>query len=154
VRLVGTAAVCAALAFGAAFLVGRAIGHNGSPNHGTYRLASATIGHQASPDPELASEFAPGFTAVKLRIDRVHHRAKAKAHQTARTQSTSAGNTSAPSNTTGTGTTPSYTAPTYTPPPTTHPSSSGQGTGTTSVDPGSSKKKKSSGTGGGVTSVG
>jgi len=153
-RLVGTAAVCAALAFGAAFLVGRAVGHDGSSNHGTYRLASATVAHQASSDPSLASQFAPGFNAGKLRIVKAHRRTKVKAHHAVSTQSPSTGTGSPATTQPSTDTTPSYTVPSYTPPPTTthQSSSSGQGSGTTSV--GGSKKKKSSGTGSGTTSVG
>jgi hypothetical protein len=150
-RLVGTAAVCAALAFGAAFLVGRAV-HNGSSDRGGYKLASATISHLPRSNNQLASEFAPESKAGKLRIVKVHHRAKPKTHHASNTHSPSTG-TGSPA-TPSTDTTPSDTAPTYTPPATTtHPSSSGQGSGTTSVG-GSSSKKKSSGSGSGVTSVG
>ncbi len=153
-RLLGTAAVCAALAFGAAFLVGRAI-HNGSSDRGGYKLASATLGSQANSDPGLASQFTPGFKAGKLRTVKVRHRAKVKTHHGSSTQNTGTGGqaTTPPS----TDTTPSYTAPTYTPPAnsTQHSSSGGQGSGTTSVGGSSSKKKSSgSGSGSGVTSVG
>jgi hypothetical protein len=152
-RLVGTAAVCAALAFGAAFLVGRAI-HNGSSDRGGYKLASATISHLPRSNTQLASEFAPESKAGKLRIIKAHHRPKPKTHHASNTQSPSTGTGSTATTTPSTNTTPSYTAPTYTPPATTtHPSSSGQGSGTTSVG-GSSSKKKKSGSGSGVTSVG
>jgi hypothetical protein len=152
-RLVGTAAICAALAFGAAFLVGRAVGHNGRST--ALKLSSATVGHQTASDPQLASEFTPSFTAVKLRRHvKIHHLAKgrhaAAPHSASTTQSSSTGSTvTRPTIDTA----PAYVAPANTPPATTtqHSSSSGQGSGTTSVG-GSGSKKKGSGTG--TTSVG
>jgi hypothetical protein len=146
-RLVGTVAICAALAFGAAFLVGRTVGHNGSSHSTTFKLSSATVGHQTAPDPELASEFAPTFTAAKLRTVKVHHPRKRSHH--AKSSPTANVGTGAPAVTTqSTTTTPAYTAPASTTPQ--QSSSSGQGSGTTSV--GGSSKKKGSGTG--TTSVG
>jgi hypothetical protein len=108
------------------------------------------VSQHASTDPELASEFTPGLTAVKLRIVKVHKRAKA--HHSAGTSSTSTSNTleTPVLNTPGATETPTYAAPVYTSPPSHHSSPSGEGSGTTSV--GGSSSKKHSGTG--STSVG
>ena len=78
-RLVGTATICVLAAFGAAFLVGRAVSHQGPA-----RAAAATIETTASPAPRtppahatktadvaLAAQFVPGLTSLK-RVKRAH----------------------------------------------------------------------------------
>lgn len=147
-RLVGTAAACVALAFGAAFFVGRAVSHQPSKHTpaAALRLARATVSSKTSSDPALAAQFTPGLSALKRiaprRHVKKHHNVKPNVSPAAPTASTPAS------------TTPTTTSdiPLYVPPAQSSSSSShkpsGQGSGTTSVG-GSSKK---SGTG--TTSVG
>jgi hypothetical protein len=158
VRYAGIALVCVAAAFGAAFLLRRAVDHGGPVQRGTVAADTRTapLGssptaaghaedavavHHRSGAPRLASEFAPGVQ----RITRKRPKPK-PSHKSHRTVSHSSGAT-APTDTTST---PTYTTstPTYTPTttessPTT--GSSGSGGGTT---------HKSSGSGTGTTSIG
>lgn len=146
-RLVGTAAACVALAFGAAFFVGRAVSHQPSKHTpaAALRLARATVSSKTSSDPALAAQFTPGLSALKRiaprRHVKKHHNMKPKVSPAAPTASTPASTTPTTSD-----------IPLYVPPAQSSSSSShkpaGQGSGTTSVG-GSSKK---SGTG--TTSVG
>jgi hypothetical protein len=147
VRLVGTAAACVALAFGAAFLVGRAVSHQPSKHTpaAALRLASATVSSKTSSDPALAAQFTPGLSALKRIAPRRHVK---KHHKVKANVSPAAPPASTPSSTTPT----TSDIPLYVPPAQSSSSSShkpsGQGSGTTSV--GGSHKKSGTGT----TSVG
>jgi hypothetical protein len=140
VRLVGTAAVCVLAAFGAAFLLARAIDHQG-----TARAASAPP-HPATTrtttrDTELADQFAPDLVALKRAphqrrtAPHRHHSKPAHAHSAV---------TSAPVVSQPTATTPTYTAPA--PAPTSSSSTSGSGT--------SSGGTHHKGSGSGTTTIG
>jgi hypothetical protein len=148
VRLVGTAAACVALAFGAAFLVGRAVSHQPSKHTpaAALRLASATVSSKTSSDPALAAQFTPGLSALKRIAPRRHVK---KHHNVKPNVSPAAPTASTPSGTTPTTTSdmPLYVPPAQSSSPSSH-KPSGQGSGTTSV--GGSKKKSGTGT----TSVG
>lgn len=80
-RLVATATVCVVAAFGAAFLVGRAVSHQGAPPAAAATTTTtATVATRAAPTPAtkatdvaLASQFVPGLASLK-RVKRRHHR--------------------------------------------------------------------------------
>jgi hypothetical protein len=147
VRLVGTVIACAVLAFGAAFLIGRAVDHQSSSHHAA-RPARTT----AATNAQLASAFVPQLTSVKLReaVKHVAHHRRAKTHRGSRSSASSAAAAAAAGTAAATTTLSSPpAAPAYTPPaPSTQSHSrAGSGSGTTSV--GGSKKS-----GSGTTSVG
>jgi hypothetical protein len=147
VRLVGTAVVCVLAAFGAAFLVARAV------NHQTPAKAAATVRDQpvaavttataTTPNAELVSEFTPVSASLKHkpRPPKRH-----PVHHSAPPASSAAGETSAPTDTQQS-TTP-YTPPPTTPSPVTSAPSSGS-----SGSSGSSHHQHSSG-GSGTTTIG
>jgi hypothetical protein len=117
VRLAGTAIICIVAAFGAAFLVARAVKHPTPARAATTSLkttrvadavtTSTTSNHQ---DAELLAQFSPQKAKLKPRPKpKPKHKAKKASPSTPATPS-------APAETTPTDTTPAYTAPTYTTP--------------------------------------
>lgn len=152
VRLVGTAAVCVLAAFGAAFLLARAIDHQS-----TARADSSpprlTATDTTTTDTRLADQFAPGLVALK-RAPR-HHRAASHPHHpkpaVAHPAVTSASApVSHPTTTTPAYTAPTYTAPAYSPPPST--SSGSSPTTSSGGSSGGGTHHKSSGSG--TTTIG
>jgi hypothetical protein len=130
VRLAGTAIICVVAAFGAAFLVARAVNHQTPARAATppATQASVVIPRATGSNAELRSQFTPMMTGLKPRPRphrhrAVHHSAPAPAAPTAPTQST-------PQTTTQQYTTPQPTSPQYAPAPVapTQPSTSGSGT--------------------------
>jgi uncharacterized membrane protein YgcG len=167
VRYVATALLCVVAAFGAAFLVRRAVDHGApvrgtvasdnrasqpGPTPGTPGHAEDTAVHHRARGPRLSSEFAPGIQ----RITRKHRRPRHRQHH----HVASGSGSSAPSQTTGSSGQPTYTQtytqtytpPATTPPPATHPSPTSGGS--SSGGSGSSGGHKSSGSGTGTTSIG
>ncbi len=166
VRYAGTALLCMLAAFGAAFLIRRAVDHGArtpggtvaadtrtappgpSPTGSGHSEDAVTVRHRAGAR-RLADEFAPGVQRITRRRPRQKRR-----HARHRTVSPSSGST-APTDVTST---PTYTTstPTYTPTtsqssPTTGSSGTthhgaGSGTGTTSIG--------GSGKGSGTTTIG
>jgi hypothetical protein len=148
VRLAGTAIICILAAFGAAFLVARAVDHQtparaATPPSQTTRVAATTT----DPTPahkvnvELVSQFSPVKASLKPRPKphRRHHKPKRK--PSASVSPVAPVVNTAPSTTVPSA--PTYTAPVYQPPAPTHSS-----TGTT-------HHKKSGGSGGsGTTTIG
>jgi hypothetical protein len=159
VRYAGTALLCVVAAFGAAFLIRRAVDHGSPSPRGT--VAADT--HTASTDPTpatsghtedtvavhhrtraLAAEFAPGLQ----RITRERPKPRHTKHQTVSRSSAPTDSTSTPTYTTST---PTYTPTTTESAPSTGSSGSGSGgagsgTGTTSIG--------HSGKGSGTTTIG
>jgi hypothetical protein len=140
VRLAGTAFICIVAAFGAAFLVARAVKHEtparaATPTVSAARVADTATTKSASPrrNAELESQFTPVKTSLKPRPK--PHRRHKKPKPPVRTAV-------APATTTTSVTpAPTVTQPQYTPPaPTPTHSSSGSthhkksgGTGTTTI---------------------
>jgi outer membrane biosynthesis protein TonB len=151
VRLAGTAIICIVAAFGAAFLVGRALNHETPARAATLPKTThvaavathVTASHKVN--KELESQFSPLKAALKPRPKpKPKHRAKAKPKP-------SVSVTPSPS-TSVAPTTPAEPAPTFTeptpasPPPSSTPSSSSGS---------STHHKKSGGSGGsGTTTIG
>jgi hypothetical protein len=129
VKLAGTAVVCVLAAFGAAFLVARAVDHR------TPAKAATTVRHQpvavvttataTTPNAELVSEFTPVSASLKHKPPAPKRR---PVHHSAPPPSSPAGETSVPTETQQS-TTP-YTPPETTPAPVTSaPSASGSSGG-------------------------
>ena len=157
VRVVGTAVVCVLAAFGAAFLIARAAGHQG-----TATAATSTLGRPPAPatDAALAAQFVPGLTALRApthvhrRATHVHRQAAADQvrHQSASQPTAAALGTSSPSTTTATQAeqTTTVSSPPPPPPASTQPASptsgsSGTGSCTTAFG-GSGHKHHGTGT--------
>jgi hypothetical protein len=143
VRVAGTAIICILAAFGAAFLVARAVKH-GSPARAatpprTTRVAATVTSTAGRVNAELVSQFAPVQASLKRR-PKPHHRHHRKPSPQLAPVVTTASPTPAPTVTT---TTPVSSAPVQSAPPPSQPSSSGSTT----------HKKKSSG-GSGTTTIG
>jgi hypothetical protein len=149
VRVVGTAAACVLVAFGAAFLIARAVGHQGSASAATTTQGRPAFG--ATTDAALAAQFIPKLTALRqparARRHVVHHRAvhRAASHPASVTTKTSASHPASVITTTS-----------ASPPPTTSTTASSppqvQSTPTNPAP--ASSDGGSSGTGSGTTSVG
>jgi hypothetical protein len=139
VRLAGTAIICILAAFGAAFLVARAVNRETParaatpPRVTTTHVAAATTTPSAAHkvNVELVSQFSPVKGSLKPRPK--PHRKHKKPKPTVPVAPAS------PSTTTATAPAPTYTAPAYTPPPThtsppRHRKSGGSGgSGTTTI---------------------
>jgi hypothetical protein len=133
--------ICVLAAFGAAFLVARAVNHETPARAATTTPVHATpvVAHVGAPkttttNAELVSEFAPVSAKLKRRPKphRHHHKASPPPAPVQTTSAPSIDTTPAPV----------VTQPTYTPPPApTHSS-------------GSTHKKKPSGGGSGTTTIG
>jgi hypothetical protein len=152
--LVGTATVCVVAAFGAAFLLARAVGHQGtaraaSPPHVAAALTTTT-------DSELADQFAPEQVALKRPQRRPQHRHPAAHHHQSKPGATGSTGSAASSTaaTVAPGTTQATPAPsTDSQPAYTAPASgSGSSTGTGSSSGSTTHHHKSSGSG--TTTIG
>jgi hypothetical protein len=149
-RLAGTALICVLAAFGAAFLVGRAVEHQSSAR------AATTVAHKNTPvaapvkpatnkrvNAELVSEFAPMQTSSlkhRPRPHRRHRRSPPPAASTAPTTSTAPAMPVQP--------VPVLPQPVYRPP-----ASSGSSGSSSSGGSSSTHKKKPAG-GSGTTTIG
>jgi hypothetical protein len=149
-RLAGTAVVCIAAAFGAAFLVGRAVGHSNSTKRPLVVSTASTVkttNAAAAVHTRLLAEFKPIHAPRVVKKPKVRHHAKSKASPTpsasavTATQSTPSSSSTTPAST--------YTAPTYSAPaaasstPSHSSGSGGGGSGTTTIG-GSGKSSGSS----------
>jgi hypothetical protein len=151
VRVAGTAIICILAAFGAAFLVARAVKHQ-TPAHAatpprTTRVAAtvttSTTAHRVN--AELVSQFTPVQVSLKRR-PKPHHRHHRKPSPTPAPVVTTSSAVAATPAPTVVPTTPVYSAPVQSSPQPSQPSSSGSGSTT-------HKKKQSSG-GSGTTTIG
>jgi uncharacterized membrane protein YgcG len=161
VRVITTGVVCVVAAFGAAFLVGRAINHPGASASAattpTVALKPATVSRNA----KFNANLAPQFTPESIRLRRiVHHKRKVVHHAAPASSGSGAGPQATPTPTyTAPQTTPTYTAPqtytapTYTPPAASPPSSGSSGSGSTTHHSSGGSAKKSGG-GSGTTVIG
>jgi hypothetical protein len=149
VRLAGTAIICILAAFGAAFLVARAVNHQtparaATPPAKATRVADTTRATTAphKVNVELVSQFAP-IAGSKLKARPKPHRK----HKKAKPAASVTPSASSPATTTPTYTSP---APTYTSPAPTSSPAPTQSSG------GSTHKKKSGGSSGGsgTTTIG
>lgn len=147
-RTISAAVACVVLAFGAAFLVTRAVDHGGSASAATRTRLPALPAAQVpvGNDPALAAQFTP--QRVALRKPPAKPKPRPKPHP-ASSAGQAAPSAPAPAPTTPaapTYTAPAYTAPAYTAPPVTYSppaastthhstghSSSGSGSGTTII---------------------
>jgi hypothetical protein len=155
-RTISAAVACVLLAFGAAFLVTRAVDHGGSARAATQArlpaLPAATVPAQG--DPALAAQFTP--QRVSLRRPAPKARSKPRSHpvspasQAAAVPSTPA----AATQTQPTETQPAYTAPAYTAPAYTSPSPVTQAPSTPTTTHHSTTAHHSSGSGSGTTVIG
>jgi hypothetical protein len=141
VRSAGTAIICILAAFGAAFLVARAVNHQTPARAATPAThaagAAAAVTNAPKVNVELVSQFSP------IKGSKLKPRPKPKPkHKRAKPKPQVSVAPAAPSTTTTVTPTPTYTAPVYTPPPPPTHSSSG-----------STHHKKSSG-GSGTTTIG
>jgi hypothetical protein len=164
VRYAGTALLCVMAAFGAAFLIRRAVDHGAPAPRGTVAADTRTApvgpapptGHtedaatHRSHPPRLTAEFAPGVQRITRERPKPRHRRKRHVASHSSGSSTPTAATSTPTYTTST---PTYTPTTTESSPTTGSSgagtthhSSGSGTGTTSIG--------GSGKGSGTTTIG
>ena len=144
VRLAGTAITCILAAFGAAFLVARAVNHQTparaatAPTH-VARAAAAVTTNAPKVNVELVSQFSP------IKGSKLKPRPKPKPkHREAKPKPQVSVAPAAPSTTTTATPTPTYTAPVYSPPPPPAPTHSSSG---------ATHHKKSSG-GSGTTTIG
>lgn len=143
VRLAGTAIICILAAFGAAFLVSRAVHHDTPARAATPPPAmpvADTVTHASAShkiNVELVSEFAPVKASLKPKP-----KPKPKKHKPKPPVSVTPAAPSTVSST-PTYTAPAYTAPTYTPPP-----------ASTSPAPTHHKKSGGSSGGSGTTTIG
>ena len=150
VRVVGTAVVCVLAAFGAAFLIARAAGHQG-----TATAATSTLGRPpaTATDAAHAAQFVPGLTAHRQPTHVRHHAAVHRVRRhTASQPAILTATSSSPSTTTATQAeqTTTVSSPPPPPPASTQPASptsgsSGTGSGTTAVG-GSGHKHHGTGT--------
>jgi DNA polymerase III subunit gamma/tau len=147
--LAATAVVCVVAAFGAAFLLTRAVDHPAPAHAGTisHQVATPTTPKTkpTPPNAELRSEFTPvNFTLRR----KPHHRRPKLAPRPSVPQYTppATSTQAAPAPAPAPSPAPTYTAPAYTAPQYTPPASSGSSGGTT--------HKKSSGSGSGTTTIG
>lgn len=143
VRVAGTAIICILAAFGAAFLVARAVKHDtparaATPPRTTRVAATVTSTVAGRVNAELVSQFAPVQASLKRRPKphRRHHRKPSPKLAPVVT-------TASPTPASTVTTTPVYSTPVQSAPPPPQPSSSGSTT----------HKKKSSG-GSGTTTIG
>jgi protein TonB len=144
--LAGTAIICIVAAFGAAFLVARAVNHApparaATPPAKTTRVA-ATVTTPQKLNLELQSQFSP-IKGSKLKPRPKPKPKHKKAKPKPQVSFAPASPTTSPATPTPT---PTYTAPSYTPPPPSAPTQSSSGSTTT-------HHKKSSG-GSGTTTIG
>jgi len=139
--LVGTAAVCVLAAFGAAFLVARAVDPQtparaaATPVHSTAVIVPATTTTTSRTNAELAAQFTPERTSLKPRPR--PHRRHATHHASSSPPVNPAPLTTSPD------TTPQYTTPVQPTPP---PESSGGGSSGSSSSGSGHKKSGGSGT--------
>jgi hypothetical protein len=147
VRVAGTAIICIVAAFGAAFLVARAVKHEtparaATPPRTTRVAATVTRRTTASRvNAELVSQFTPVQASLKRR-PKPHHRHHRQPPSKPVPVVTTASPTPAPTVTVTS--TPVYSAPVQTAPPPSQPATSGSTT---------HKKKQSTG-GSGTTTIG
>ena len=146
VRLAGTAIICILAAFGAAFLVARAVNHQTPARAATPPTTTRVADTTTHTTPKVNAELRSQFSAIKSSKLKPKPKPKPKHHKAKPKPPVNV--TPAPSTTssTPTYTAPTYTAPSYTPlaTPTPTPSSSG-----------STHHKKSGGSGGsGTTTIG
>lgn len=137
-RVVGTALTCIVAAFGAAFLVARAVVHQ-TPAKAATTQAVTPVAPRVAPvsrnhNAELVSEFAPMVSSLR-------HKPKPRPKRRRVTHHSAPAVSAAPASPTYTAPTyppPAYTAPTYTPPATSNPSGTtthkrSGGSGTTTI---------------------
>jgi hypothetical protein len=165
VRYAGTALLCVVAAFGAAFLIRRAVDHGTPTARGTVaadtrtsppgpspassgHTVDAVAVHHRSGTRRLADEFAPGVQ----RITRKQPKPKHKKHHAVSHSAGSSSPTDATSTPTYTTSTPTYTPTTSQPSPTTSSSSGSSGTGSGGGSSGTTHHSSGSGTG--TTSIG
>lgn len=154
-RLMGTGMVCVLAAFGAAFLVAHASGHQDPARPGSSRAGTASVRRTASTvDLKLASQFTPQLTALARPVRHRRHANHKRSHHAPRvvnvsTSATQSGPLTVSPSSQGSasagGSTPSYTPSTPVEPapsgsgggsgsnPAPHPSHQSQGTGTTTI---------------------
>ncbi|HEY3773576.1 MAG TPA: hypothetical protein VGL69_11315 [Solirubrobacteraceae bacterium] len=159
VRYAGTALLCVVAAFGAAFLVRRAVDHGAPTPRGTVAADTRTsppgpapaasghtedaVNHRSHP-PRLAAEFAPGVQRITRKRPKPKHKKKHRAVSHSSGSSEPTDGTSTPTYTTST--------PTYT--PTTTPSAPTTGSSGSTGSSGAGTTHHSSGSGTGTTSIG
>lgn len=153
VRLAGTAFICVVAAFGAAFLVARAVNHQTPARAATppATQASVVIPQPTATNAELAPQFTPMMTGLKPRPRphrhrAVHHSAPAPAAPSVPAQTTTPQQYTTPQTSPPQTTTQQYTTQQYTPTPVAPSSPSTSGSGTSG--------KHQSGGGSGTTTIG
>lgn len=120
VRLAGTAIICILAAFGAAFLVARAVNHETPARAATPPSQATRVADTTPPKPKLNAELRSQFSPIKESKLRPKPKPKPK-HKKAKPPVTVTPSASVtPTTPTYTTPTPTYTAPTYNPPPATH----------------------------------
>jgi hypothetical protein len=156
-RTIMAAGACVLLAFGAAFLVTRAVDHGGAARAAAQAqlpaLPAATVAAQR--DPALAAQFTPQRVSLrKPAKPRVKHRSHQSSTPASTATQVSAATSSAPAQLQPTATAPAYTAPAYTAPTYTSPPVVSQAPSTPSTTRHSSTTHHSSGSGSGTTVIG
>ena len=150
VRLAGTAIICILAAFGAAFLVARAVNHDAParaatpPRTTNVADTTARVAPSHKVNVELISQFAP-IKGPKLK-PRPKPKPKHKKHKPKPVVSYSPPASSTATTPTYTTSAPTYTAPSYTPPATSAPTHTSSGT--------THHKKSGSSGGSGTTTIG
>jgi hypothetical protein len=114
--LAGTAIICILAAFGAAFLVARAVSHETPARAATPPARTTRVAATVTTPPKVNLELQSQFSPIKGSKLKARPKPKPK-HKKAKPKPQVSVAPAATTSTTSVAPTPTYTAPTYTPPP-------------------------------------